>query len=322
MCFGMNFVIISNLVIPSTISIIKLYMSWKASQARIAKPWVIISIIMYGVCYIDLLIIGLIFKNPFYEGHVPSVEICANLNKTDKSGIGPLILITNVLFLVVFGVFTDFFLLAFVRNRNKNHSNLNQLIPWNINAVKENVGVPTKTTILTLVSILLIAITLTPSIIYIMIMNEANLWLISTILTTWIGCQLPLLLIFTINHQKKTVVKNQPPKSLHFHNNDDASISDNQPPKSLHFHSNDEAISENELPKSLHFHCNNDAISDGKESFVDHKRDSISIPVDSNRVESINILPGRIINSSGCMENEHVEEMKDITILPGAISLL
>ena len=153
-------------------------------------------------------------------------------------------------------------------------------------------------------------------------MNEANLWLISTIFTTWIGCQLPLLLIFTINHQKKTVVKNQPPKSLHFHNNDDASISDNQPPKSLHFHSNDEAISENELPKSLHFHCNDDAISDGKESFVDHKRDSISSPVDSNRVESINILPGRIINSSGCMENEHVEEMKDITILPGAISLL
>ena len=36
--------------------------------------------------------------------------------------------------------------------------------------------------------------------------------------------QLPLLSIFTNNHQKKTVVQNQPPKSLHFHDSNSMGV--------------------------------------------------------------------------------------------------
>ena len=274
-------------------------MTWKASKTKIAKPWVIISIIVYGICFFDLIIIGMTWLGSFLYGHMPSIEICANLKKASRSGFGLSIILANLILLVTFGLLSDFFLLVFVKKRNKDPNNSNQLIPWKVNAVKENVGVPVKTTILTLVSIIFMALTITPALIDTIVTKRPTLWLFLTIFNAWIGCQLPLLLIFTINHQKKNVVQNQPPKSLHFH----------------------------------------DSISEENETVLNNGINSVPRSTDSNKVEDINILPGGINSVPSSTDLNKVEDstifpggmnsvpsstdsnkVEDFKILPGGIN--
>ena len=113
------------------------------------------------------------------------------------------------------GIFFDFKMLLFVRNRNKTQPV--ELVPWKSASPKrkdEDMNVPLKGTIISSMFFF------SALIVYYAIFSSDNVWSILCMISAYYIVPLPFLLMFTIKQKsaEKSVV--QPPQTLQFHNED------------------------------------------------------------------------------------------------------
>ena len=111
------FLISSNIPITSIMSVIKFYMTWKASQTKIAKSKIIFLIIMTGIVLTNVMVIFLFYKAHSMFQKTP-VAICANQESiySEIPYILPLNLLRIIIHMIV-GFLADFGLYYLIKNR-------------------------------------------------------------------------------------------------------------------------------------------------------------------------------------------------------------
>ena len=183
-------------------------MAWKASKTQLAKPRVIISVIIGGISFQICFSVSTILIQNWLD--VTSEPItCSNLEhtvsiETPYTSILAMIELTVV---VQFGLVCDVLLYSLMKQRNT------QLVQWK--SSQDELAVPIKATLVSTVSLLMILI-VGPMCFTSWYTGKMQLWLGVILGCIWVAGHVPALLFFTISHKKK-VEQTQPPSKLQFH---------------------------------------------------------------------------------------------------------
>ena len=204
----------SNSMMPSFISILRYAMAWKASYAKFLKEKYIICAIIF--CAI-IPYLNLSFNFMLNRGYGELASLCLDLHNDRLQVLQVQWIINGSLHFLSLGsgIFFDFKMLLFVRNRNKTQPV--ELVPWKSASPKrkdEDMNVPLKGTIISSMFFF------SALIVYYAIFSSDNVWSILCMISAYYIVPLPFLLIFTIKQKssEKSVV--QPPQTLQFHNED------------------------------------------------------------------------------------------------------
>ena len=183
-------------------------MAWKASKTQLAKPRVIVGVIIGGISFqICFSVTTILIQNWLDVTSEPIT--CSNLEhtvsiETPYTSILAMIELTVV---VQFGLVCDVLLYFLMKQRNA------QLVQWK--SSQDELAVPIKATLVSTVSLLMILV-VGPMCFTSWYTGKMQLWLGVILGCVWVAGHVPALLFFTISHQKK-VGKKQPPKGLQFH---------------------------------------------------------------------------------------------------------
>ena len=292
-----------NLEMPSIISIIKFYMSWKASKTRIAKPIVIQSIIIFALIYFGLSMIGFITSIYYYKMR-SAFTLCANRQDFNQDPYYSTPAGCHILIILLIGLISDISLYSLVEKRKISSTNgqASNIIPWKVTANKEEAGIPKRTSLITFGTLVFFLIVVLPSFYFVILSKATGMWFPVIMFTLWMGFQLPFLLFFTIKHQKENVVTKQPPKVLQFHddvetmNDVEAMNNEVEPPQGLQFHDDGETMNDVDTVHKVEQSC--------------------QIPTVSNQIMSIRILPDP---NQQTFRAQLYEEIEMVTVLPGQL---
>ena len=184
------------------------YMAWKASKTQIAKPKVIMRIIIGGISFqIFFTASTILIQN--WSNMTSEPITCSNLEHTVsiKTPYNSILALIELTVVVHFGLVCDVLLYFLMKQRNT------QLIQWK--SSQDQLAVPIKATLVSSVSLLMILIC-GPMCFTSWYSGKMLLWLGVILGCVWIVGHVPALLFFTISHQKK-VEQIQPPIELQFH---------------------------------------------------------------------------------------------------------
>ena len=183
-------------------------MAWKASKTQLAKPRVIIGVIIGGISFQICFAASTILIQNWLDMTSEPIT-CSNLEhtvsiETPYTSILAMIELTVV---VQFGLVCDVLLYFLMKQRNA------QLVQWK--SSQDELAVPIKATLVSTVSLLMILVC-GPMCFTSWYRGKMLLWLGVILGCIWIAGHVPALLFFTISHQKK-VKQTQPPIGLQFH---------------------------------------------------------------------------------------------------------
>ena len=245
----------TDITIGGIISSLRYFMVFRASNTKILSDK---DIKGFTVCCIAMQYIfwGMYFAT---EQVIPSASIfniCADtyLIPTPKVFIFGLLSFLQSMGWLGIGLYYDISLYQFVSKINKKEESGNKgnSIPWKSLKEEKSQNVPLKATIVSSLSLIVLIVLF--GLLIGTFLNQAEIvpdWSQNIIYIFWISFQLPVFLIFTINHQKKdnAVKKIQPPTKLEFHEMEMKAQNTKKGSK-LQFHDDDmesESLDENEI---------------------------------------------------------------------------
>ena len=202
----------SNGVLTPMISMVKYYMTGKASKAQIANEKCIMIFLILGISFTySVVIMAFIIVN---TTAVPSyVSTCTGQEPTHSGPpIVQVLFMGYTVLMLVLGLYCDISLYFFMKSRNV--SQQSNLVPWKSNAKKEALSIPIIATAIGIVSFGIIFVYSIASL-RILFGYSHNNGIVGIISMLWAICLLPMLLIFTVKNKQKVDV--QPPKQLQFH---------------------------------------------------------------------------------------------------------
>ena len=208
----------SSAPLTSMISILKYYMTMKASKCQIADETYMTYMLFLFISFtygVDVMLI--VISNHF--GMPSMVLICKGQEATyDGPPFVHIVFISYLVIMMALGLYCDICLYAFLKSRNASPRE-SKLVPWKSDTKKEDLTIPVRATCLGIVSFVIILAISAVAIKYLNDQSHTNgILVISTAL--WAIFLLPMLIFLTVKKQNQKV-NVQPPKHLHFHDDHD-----------------------------------------------------------------------------------------------------
>ena len=226
--------VVSAIYVSMTVSILRYYMSWKASKTQIGNATHFrVLIVVSGLMGPAIMTI-----DTYYHRYMDSptlINACAEV-----SDVGKRRYIAYDIYIIIVLAFPMFLtlglnkmLIKFVEAKKKADQNTeDSLVPWKVPGSEEeqlkNTNIPIRAVYLSSISLVIVLLFLAILVATLEASslssgNDFDLKYISVILTlNWTSCHLPCILIFTVKHNTKigTIAKTQPPRQLQFHDED------------------------------------------------------------------------------------------------------
>ena len=225
-----TFVASCDAVLMTLISIFRYYMTWKASKTKIAKSKYLITGIIMAITFHYSFMLAISIAQRHFNWF-SEIEWCANQNaQYIKSQLAHILYFAEILAVLGTGLFADLSLYKLIKKRNSQNGGKN-LVPWRISAQADhNLGVPVRATLFTSLTMIsafvVIPIAFSPT-----YFGKFSIWINISVGNFWTAIQLPILLMFTISHQKMVYMV-QPPKGLQFHEEGNQKELKNEPSRS------------------------------------------------------------------------------------------